>query len=299
MIPPAPDHPPSSVEPEVQSSQSAAGAQGAAGGVESASAAVAVKLPLFEGPLDLLLHLIRINEVDVTDIPIAQIAAQYVETLELMQELDLDVAGEYLVMAATLGWIKSRLLLPAIEAESDEEEIDPRAELMQRLLEYQRFKEASEELGDRHREGRDVFRAASTEIEPTPEGEREVAVGLVDLLEAYRRVIRGKPKRVRGVHEVEGEPVTVHERMMAVMECLDDVEQLEFHQIFELGDQTREPSRALFVTTFLAILELMRLMALRAYQGVDEEGVPEGPIRLRRHRPEDGQDWRERIAEIM
>ena len=230
--------------------------------------------------------------------PIASIAAQYLEYLELMQELDLDVAGEYLVMAATLGWIKSRLLLPPPEEEGEEEELDPRAELMQRLLEYQRYKEASEELGDRHREGRDVFRAALPEIEATPEGEREIAVGLVDLLEAYRRVIRGKPKRAHKAHEVEAEIFTVHERMVAVMERLDAAEQLEFHQVFA-AEGMESPSRAMIVTTFLAILELMRLAALRAYQGLDDEGVPEGPIRLRRQASEDGLHWRDRIAEIM
>ena len=305
MIPPAPDHPPSSVEPDLQSSESAAADSGGADAASNGSSqstqpvgAVAVKLSLFEGPLDLLLHLIRINEVDVTDIPIAQIAAQYVETIELMEELDLDVAGEYLVMAATLGWIKSRLLLPTIEAEGDEDEADPRAELMQRLLEYQRFKEVSEEIGELHREGRDVFRAATVDIEATPEGEREIAVTLVDLLEAYRRVVRGKPKRVRTVHEVETETITVHERMVAVMERLDAAEQLEFHQVFA-AEGLSEPSRAVVVTTFLAILELMRLSALRAYQGLDDEGVPEGPIRLRRQQTDDGRHWRDRIAEVM
>src|SRR5262245_65661786 len=97
----------------------------------------AVKLPIFEGPLDLLLHLIRINEVEITDIPIASIAEQYLSTLELMRELDLDVAGEYLLMAATLAWIKSRMLLPPDPSAADEEVGDPRAELVARLLEYQ------------------------------------------------------------------------------------------------------------------------------------------------------------------
>ena len=119
-------------------------------GLEASSrraSACAVKLDVFEGPLDLLLHLIRLNEVDVHDIPIAAIAEQYVEYLSLMRELNLDVAGEYLLMAATLAWIKSRMLLPPSEEGEEDEGGDPRAELVARLLEYQRFREVAEELG--------------------------------------------------------------------------------------------------------------------------------------------------------
>src|SRR5262245_41989531 len=119
----------------------------------SAANACAIKLQVFEGPLDLLLHLIKLAEVDITDIPIAEIAAQYSEYVGLMQELDLDVAGEYLLMAATLAWIKSRMLLPP-DADGDEDEgPDPRAELVARLLEYQRYKEVAEQLGERALEG--------------------------------------------------------------------------------------------------------------------------------------------------
>jgi segregation and condensation protein A len=256
----------------------------------------AVKLPIFEGPLDLLLHLIRLNEVDVTDIPIARITEQYVETLELMTELNLDVAGEYLVMAATLAWIKSRMLLPAPAGEEEGEEVDPRAELVARLLEYQRFKEAAEALAERPRLERDVFRVLGPEIEPTPDAEREIQVGLVQLLEAFRRVVRGVP-RGPGVHEVEGESITVHERMRAVMERLEASPQLAFEQVLDPGGATR-PTRTMLVTTFLAILELVRLAAIRVYQGLDQEGVPEGPIRLRVAET-GGVPWRERIAEIM
>ena len=119
----------------------------------------AVKLPVFEGPLDLLLHLIRLNEVEITDIPIARVAEQYIEYIELMHELDLDIVGEYLLMAATLAWIKSRMLLPPDGEDDEGDEDDPRAELVARLLEYQRFKEAAGELGERRLLGRDVFLA--------------------------------------------------------------------------------------------------------------------------------------------
>ena len=136
-----------------------------------------MKLGVFEGPLDLLLHLIRINEVEITDIPVADIASQYLEYLELMDDLNLDIAGEYLVMAATLAWIKSRMLLPVDPREGEDEVGDPRAELVARLLDYQRFKEVAGELGDRHLLGRDVFRAHGPEPEGPSEAEREIEVG--------------------------------------------------------------------------------------------------------------------------
>lgn len=258
--------------------------------------AYAVKLPIFEGPLDLLLHLIRMNEVDVTDIPIARIAEQYVETIELMQELNLDVAGEYLVMAATLAWIKSRMILPPVPGDEDEEEVDPRAELIARLLEYQRFKEVAEGLDDRHRLDRDVFRPDPPDPEPVPEGEREIEVTLVALLEAFRSVLRSA-RTGPGVHEVEAETVTVRERMVALMEQLAEAGHLEFEQVFAC-EGTPRPSRAVLVTTFLAVLELVRLAALRIYQGLDEAGVPRGPIHLR-CTDDSAADWRERIADVM
>jgi segregation and condensation protein A len=257
--------------------------------------ACAVKLSAFEGPLDLLLHLIRMNELDVTDLPIAEIAQQYVAYVDLMHELNLDVAAEYLVMAATLAWIKSRMLLPPTEGEGDEDEgVDPRAELVARLLEYQRFKEVADQLGDRSLEGRDVFAARGLEPQPTPEAERELEVSVLALLEAFRRVL-DRAKRYGGLHEVETEHVTVHERMIAVMDALRGQESIEFEQLFaSLGER---PSRALLVTSFLAVLELVRIAALRVYQGLGGDGVPAGPIRLRAGPA--SEIWNERIAEIM
>src|SRR5262249_41469602 len=157
--------------------------------IADAESACATRLPIFEGPLDLLLHLIRQNELDITDLPISQVANQYLEYLELLRELHLDVAAEYLVMAATLAWIKSRMLLPPEDTEGDEEGPDPRAELVARLLEYQRFQEVAEALGRRPLLGRDVFAAPGRDVEPPPEGEREIEVGLLQLLEALRRVL--------------------------------------------------------------------------------------------------------------
>jgi len=266
-------------------------------GPSGAASAYAVKLPIFEGPLDLLLHLIRLNEVDVTDIPIAEIASQYAEAVELMQELNLDVAGEYLVMAATLAWIKSRMLLPPAPGDDEAGELDPRAELVARLLEYQRFKEAAEALGERPLLGREVYEARPPDPDATPEGEREVEVGLLELLVAFRRVL-ASARGAAAVHEVEGESITVRECMVALMERLGDAESLSFEEIFE-GPGRSAPSRPVLIATFLALLELVRLAALRVYQGVDAEGVPRGPIRLRPAPGVAGPAWTERIAEIM
>jgi segregation and condensation protein A len=262
----------------------------------SAADGYAVKLPLFEGPLDLLLHLIRINEVEITDIPIATIAAQYLEALDLMRELDLDVAGEYLLLAATLAWIKSRMLLPPDPSELDEEGGDPRAELVARLLEYQRFKEVALELDGRQLLGRDVFPAQGAEPEPIPEAEREIEVGVFQLMEAFRQALRREGPR--GVpHEVEAETVTVRERILAVMQALATRESCEFEELlFESGERV---SRAKLVTTFLAILELTRLEAIGLYQGLDGLGVPIGPIHLRRRSGVGDASWMERLSDLM
>jgi segregation and condensation protein A len=261
----------------------------------SAANACAIKLQVFEGPLDLLLHLIRLAEVDITDIPIAEIAAQYSEYVALMQELDLDVAGEYLLMAATLAWIKSRMLLPPSGEGEEEEGPDPRAELVARLLEYQRYKEAAEQLGERSLEGRDVFAARAPELPASPDEERPLAVSMVALLEAFRRVLAKSGGS--GRHEVTTEPIHVRDRMLVVMDALSHCDSIEFERIFEL-EPDRVRSRALLVATFLAILELVRLAALRVYQGLNGDGVPEGPIRLRRAEGPSADDWQAAVAEI-
>ena len=265
-------------------------------GLPQAASPYAVKLPLFEGPLDLLLHLIRLNEVEITDIPVARIAEQYIQYIELMRELDLDIAGEYLVMAATLAWIKSRMLLPPDGEEEEGEEIDPRAELVARLLEYQRFKEVADELGERRLLGRDVFVARGPGPEPPPDGEREIEVGLFELLEAFRKAL-DSAVHTGAAHEIEIESVTVHERMIVVMESLELREALEFEEILRNRDGGWV-SRPVAVATFLAILELTRLEALSLYQTVNERGLPAGPIHLRRSAAGHA-GWRDLIAEIM
>jgi segregation and condensation protein A len=260
------------------------------------SATCAIKLDLFEGPLDLLLHLIRENEMDITELSVSEIADQYVAYLNVMQELQLDVAAEYLVMAATLAWMKSRLILPPSDEGEDEEGPDPRAELVARLLEYERFKEAAEQLGEYTREGRDVFKAAVPDVAPTPEAEREIEVSLLALLDAFRKVLARVPSG-SGLHEVEADSVTVYARMLSIMEHIGSFDgSLEFEQLFDAPND-EPPTRAMVVATFLALLELVRVSALRVYQGVREaDGVPEGAIRLRRSE-EGAEEWRRRIAE--
>jgi segregation and condensation protein A len=254
--------------------------------------ACSIRLPVFDGPLDLLLHLIREEELEITDLPIAQVARQYLEYLGLMRELHLDVAAEYLVMAATLAWIKSRMLLPPTGEPGEEEGPDPRAELVARLLEYQRFQEAAAELGQRPLLGREIWAPPGETPPPLPESERDIEVGLLQLVEAYRRALR-ESKAEAHVHEVVTEAVTVRERMVAVIDALEAEEMVEFERLLR-GPDGRWTSRAVMVATFLAILELARISALKIFQSRSDEGAPEGPIRLRR--AGEG-DPRERLAD--
>lgn len=227
-----------------------------------------VQLEIFEGPLDLLLHLIKKNEVSITDIPIATITEQYLATLEVMQSFNLDVAGEFLVMAATLIHIKSRMLLPVTDAEEDEEEgADPRADLVRRLLEYQRFKDAANQLEQREILTRDVFvrSAAPAEDIPAP-AFREVSV--FELLTALKRVLDRLPKDT--VHEVVLEKITVREKMAFLLDQLRGGEKILFESLF-----AQVKSRMEVVVTFLAMLELVKVRAVRIFQ---EEAT--GPIQI-------------------
>ena len=272
---------------------------GADPGLLSGEEGYAVKLPVFEGPLDLLLHLIRQNEVEISEIPIAEISVQYLQYLELMHELDLEVASEFLVMAATLALIKSRMLLPEEGEEETFEGVDPRAELIARLLEYERYREVAEGLGKRRLLGRDVYAAQSLGVEPVPEGEREIEVGLFELIDAFRLVLENASSGE--LHELEAETISVRDRMLYVMDRLEASDSLEFNRIFET-ESDDAPTRPMIIATFLAVLELARLAALRVYQGLGDRGAPEGPIRLRRADREEEDDgsptWRERIHEL-
>jgi segregation and condensation protein A len=245
----------------------------------SSRTACAVKLPAFEGPLDLLLHLIRSNEVDIADIPIALISAQYLEYLELMRMLDIDVAAEYLLMAATLAQIKSRMLLPPDpNAEDDELGEDPRAELARRLAEYAVFKEAARVLDGRPVLGRDVF-AGRSDPSAVPAREPTLDVSLFALLDAMRRVLEAIPAEERH-HCVSLERIRLQDRMVYVMDRLRaaGTEAVLFVDLLlDEGSATRHK----VVMTFLAMLELAKIQALRIFQNSTPEGLPFGPVRVR------------------
>jgi len=231
-----------------------------------------IKLDIFEGPLDLLLYLIRKNEIDIYNIPIALITEQYLAYLEMMRSLNLDLAGEYLVLASTLIHIKSKLLLPPDESEGEEEEGgDPRAELVQQLLEYQIFKEAALRLENRPLLERDVFTRGAPGEAPSAaeeEGEAMIEVGVFELVAAFRRIVAGfdRPEEL----EIDAEKMSLADRINEIMEMLSEKQQMTFVEL--IGDRT---DRRRIVYTFLAILELMKLRMIRAYQS-----GPFGAIRL-------------------
>jgi segregation and condensation protein A len=220
-----------------------------------------IHLDNFEGPLDLLLHLIRGNEMDIYDIPIAEITAQYLAILDAMQDLNLDVAGEFLLMAATLLHIKSRLLLPVSDDEGiEEEEEDPRAELVRRLLEYQKYKDAAVNLQGLPQLEREVFarKFSAPELAEAENSELE-AVGLFELVEAFRSLLQQAPEPF--VHQVETERLSVSDRINAILTLLNDRENLAFMEIF-----SARPDRHEVVVSFLAILELVKMRLVRLLQ---------------------------------
>ena len=241
-----------------------------------------VKLEIFEGPLDLLLHLIKKNEVDVYDIPIASVTEQYLQYLALMEDMSLDVAGEFLVMAATLTHVKSRMLLPPTEGEAEEPDEDPRADLVQQLVEYQRFREAALALGERPVLTRDVFRReAEAPVRDPEEGVPLRDVTVADLLEAFREVMERALRE--SFHEIVTEEVSVAECVDVIVRRLEIDGALRFRDLF-----AGSPTRRRMVATFLALLELVKRQAVRARQE-DECGeilLLPGPVRWQAHEEE-------------
>lgn len=242
-----------------------------------------VKLEVFEGPLDLLLHLIHRNEVSITDIPIALITAQYLETIELMKSLNLDVAGEYLVMAAYLTHIKSQLLLPVEESdEAGEQGEDPRDELVAHLLEYKRYKEAGEKLGSSLILDRNVFVREFYEEAPNiPMGDRPLQVDLKELLSALRDVLARTTRS--DLIEVEPDRLLVKDKIREILDRIKDLPWITFASLFE-----QDRSRLNVLTTFLALLETVKLQLVSVYQ--DE---PFGTILISRRVPPEGTEIRE------
>ena len=231
-----------------------------------------VKLDIFEGPLDLLLYLIRKNEVDIYDIPIALITEQYLEYLDLMTVLNLDIAGDFLVMAATLAKIKSKMLLPpSVDSEEGEEEDDPRAELMEHLLEYQQYKEVADRLKNRELLEKDIFTRTQIE-EHIPELDKNSAVieaSLFDLVDALKKVIERKDLP-GNLMEVAVEKISVREKIGEILSTVQKNQQIIFQSLFD-GLSTKFE----IVVAFLALLELMRLRAIKVFQV-----HPHGEIRI-------------------
>lgn len=218
--------------------------------------ALQVFLDAFEGPLDLLLYLIRKQNLNILDIPIADITEQYVDYINLMKELELELAGEYLLMAAMLAEIKSRLLLPIFE--EIEEEDDPRAELVRRLLEYERYRKVSEKIDLLDRVDRDIYPSS---IE-TGQFEKPLVlpdIQLKELVVSFQGVLR-KAEMFSSIHFTK-EPLSVKERMMKILEIIENEDFVRFEDLFDLQEQ-----KVGLVVTFLAILELMKELLIEIVQ---------------------------------
>jgi segregation and condensation protein A len=229
--------------------------------------AMEVFLEAFEGPLDLLLYLIKKQNLNILDIPIAEVTRQYMEYVELMKEVSLELAGEYLVMAALLAEIKSRMLLPRSENAEGVEE-DPRAELIRRLQEYERFKQAAEDIDKLPRHGRDTF-AASAMVNNLVFEKPEPTVNLQEVLLAFAEVL--KRAELHASHQIQMEPLSVRDRMSRILSAIQNKEFIAFSSIF-----TPEEGRLGVVVSFLAMLELLKDHIIEFVQT-----TPFGPIHIK------------------
>lgn len=231
-----------------------------------------VKLDTFEGPLDLLLHLINQAEVDIYDIPVAHITDQYMNYVHAMQELELNIASEYLVMAATLLAIKSKMLLPKQQDHLFDEELlleeeeDPRDELMYRLIEYRKYKEVANDLKDKEEKRSLIHTRPPEDLEPyiSEDERREIAihgVSLFDMLAAYQKLVKRKALKAPRTTTVKSQEYSIEDRMVEVLEELRALKgKCRFEELFPV------PLRSHIVVTFLAVLELMKTNAIRCEQ---------------------------------
>jgi segregation and condensation protein A len=229
-----------------------------------------VHLDKFDGPMDLLLHLIRKNELDVCDIQIAVITRQYLDYIKLMKDLNLEVAGDFLVMAATLLQIKSRMLLPLDEPEEgEEEEVDPRAELIRRLMEYQQYKEAGMVIGARALLGREVFvRTCTDPLLTAARGEEgPLEVSLFELVDAFRVLLDRIP--AEHFHDVAAAET------FSIADCINEIlSMLQERDTVQFDDLVRDEfTRERVIVTFLALLELCRLKLIRIFQNGHEGSI--------------------------
>jgi segregation and condensation protein A len=240
-------------------------------GESSTASAITIRLDGFEGPLDLLLHLLKREEIDIWNIPIARITEQYLEYLQLMKDLNINVAGEWLVMAATLIHIKSRMLLPPdpAVAPATEASDDPRTELVYQLLEHQKFKNAAQMLYTREEVENAVWSSPPREV---LEGEKDVvAVSLFDLLRAFHDIV--KRFEAQRALELGGEEVSIDEKIAEIRRLLLIHDSMVFSAFF-----ARSPSKHHLIVTFLALLELVRLHEIWLYQlkSFDEIHITKG-----------------------
>ena len=223
-----------------------------------------IELEIFEGPLDLLLYLIKRDELNIYDIPISRITKQYLAYVELMQMLDLNIAGEFVKMAATLMYIKSRTMLPVEERppSDDEDEIeDPRFDLIRQLIEYKKFKEAAGDLRSMEEEqGKTFSRSADLELTPEMAERKLVEVSIFDLLSAFSTVLQ-RVELTEEVAEIFEEEVSIADKIKLITDTLRNSEKAIFENFF-----TEAASRMEIIVTFLAILELIRLRKIIAYQ---------------------------------
>ncbi len=229
--------------------------------------ALQVFLEAFEGPLDLLLYLIKRQNLDILDIPVAEISKQYAEYIDLMKDLQLELAGEYLLMAAMLAEIKSRMLLPKLEGEEEDEE-DPRAELIRRLLEYERYRQAAEDIDRLPRLERDIF-PAEAEMTEKKVVEFMPDITLKELLFSLKEVM-SRAEMFTNLH-VQREPLSVRQRMSDMLSKLQSADDVAFSELF-----TPEEGRAGVIVCFLALLELLRETLIEVVQKKTY-----GPIRIR------------------
>jgi segregation and condensation protein A len=223
--------------------------------------AITIELENFSGPLDLLLQLIKDNEMDIYDIQIVKVTDQYLKIIEQMQQLDLEVASEFLLMAATLIHIKSRLLLPVSEELAEEDGEDPRAELIRRLLEYQRYREVAELFQELPQLGRDTFfvNTECAELLELEGEEEQISIGIYQLAEAFQQLLQNRPKEI--FHEVIRETLSVAEYILLVAERLRREGRVALREFFS-PDSTRDE----LIVTFLAMLELVKMRMVNIEQ---------------------------------
>lgn len=240
--------------------------------MEDPQSPYSVELEIFNGPLDLLLHLIKRNEVDIYDIPIAGITEQYLEYLDFLKDVNLEIVGDYMSMAAELGYIKSRMLLPRIKDEEEEgEEEDPREELVKRLLEYEKYRSAAMELGTMEILGKDVFLAGydRKEVFGEPEEETEfVKFDLWALVDAFSNIYENRKKSETEEISLTQETYTVEERKNQMIEIMRSRKEVFFQDLFQ-----EDKNRMNLVVTFLSILELLKDGILDVFQATFEEPI--------------------------